>query len=127
MALIYHKFKSIIQKKLAGERLLDGYGVGTTIINAPVVDFSMGIVELNRKPMAQSGKCSGTKRVLRCLECQKDFLLHLKDELEFCECGERYEELLTHFIDRVEFIQQIPKPAEIGEYVLKQLEYIVNL
>jgi len=31
----------------------DAYGVGTAISNAPVIDFSMDIVEVDGKPLAK--------------------------------------------------------------------------
>ncbi|NPU96877.1 MAG: nicotinate phosphoribosyltransferase [Candidatus Omnitrophica bacterium] len=43
----------------------DGYGVGTALSNAPVVDFSMDIVEIDGKPAVKRGKLSGRKRLLR--------------------------------------------------------------
>lgn len=41
----------------------DAYGVGTCISNAPVIDFSMDIVEIDEKPVAKRGKTSGRKTV----------------------------------------------------------------
>ncbi|MEW6236904.1 MAG: nicotinate phosphoribosyltransferase [Candidatus Omnitrophota bacterium] len=41
-----------------------GYGVGTAISNAPVVDFAMDIVEIDGRPIAKRGKLSGRKRLL---------------------------------------------------------------
>ena len=46
--------------------LVDAYGIGTSISNAPVVDFSMDIVEMDGEPLAKRGKCSGEK----CLRCR---------------------------------------------------------
>src|SRR5262249_28052219 len=34
----------------------DGYGIGTYLSNAPVVDFSMDIIEIEGKPQAKKGK-----------------------------------------------------------------------
>ena len=52
--------------------LVDGYGIGTSISNAPVVDFSMDIIEVNGEPLAKRGKCSGAKKVLRCSKCNEN-------------------------------------------------------
>jgi len=43
----------------------DGYGVGTALSNAPVVDFALDIVEIDGKPAVKRGKFSGRKRLLR--------------------------------------------------------------
>ena len=36
--------------------LVDGYGIGTAISNAPVVDYAMDIMEVKGKPLAKRGK-----------------------------------------------------------------------
>ena len=46
--------------------VVEGYGIGTSISNAPVVDYSMDIMEVDGIPRAKKGKWSGSKRVLRC-------------------------------------------------------------
>ncbi|OPY31080.1 MAG: putative nicotinate phosphoribosyltransferase [Methanomassiliicoccales archaeon PtaU1.Bin124] len=47
----------------------DGFGVGTSISNAPVIDFAMDIVEREKRPVSKRGKFSGRKRVHRCMAC----------------------------------------------------------
>jgi len=41
----------------------DAFGVGGAIANAPVIDFSMDIVEIEGRPSAKRGKRSGAKQV----------------------------------------------------------------
>ncbi|MDK2890574.1 MAG: nicotinate phosphoribosyltransferase [Methanoculleus sp.] len=41
----------------------DAFGVGGAIANAPVIDFSMDIVEMKGRPFAKRGKRSGVKQV----------------------------------------------------------------
>ncbi|NLA39716.1 MAG: nicotinate phosphoribosyltransferase, partial [Methanomicrobiales archaeon] len=41
----------------------DGFGVGGAIANAPVIDFSLDIVEIDGRPYAKRGKRSGVKQV----------------------------------------------------------------
>src|ERR1051325_7926602 len=43
--------------------LVDGYGVGTSIANAPVLSFALDIMEIEGVPMAKRGKRSGAKQV----------------------------------------------------------------
>src|SRR5689334_11674263 len=45
--------------------VVDGYGVGTSIANAPVLNFGLDIMEIEGRPMAKRGKWSGAKDVLR--------------------------------------------------------------
>ncbi len=43
--------------------IVDAFGIGGAIANAPVVDFSLDIVEIDGKPTAKRGKRSGEKQV----------------------------------------------------------------
>ena len=43
--------------------IVDAFGVGGAIANAPVIDFCMDIVEIDGKPKAKRGKRSGAKQV----------------------------------------------------------------
>ena len=108
-------------------KLVDGYGIGTSISNAQVVDFSMDIIELNGEPVAKRGKFSGTKRVLRCSKCGKDLILPFKKECETCECGGRYEDIIYPFIENNNVIQELPVPGKIRKYVLEQLKNVEYL
>ncbi|MDA8388630.1 MAG: nicotinate phosphoribosyltransferase, partial [Nitrospiraceae bacterium] len=49
--------------------LVAGYGIGTAISNAPVIDYAMDIMEVEGKPFSKVGKWSGGKRVLKCAAC----------------------------------------------------------
>ncbi|MBV9453815.1 MAG: nicotinate phosphoribosyltransferase, partial [Rubrobacter sp.] len=44
--------------------LCDAYGVGGAIAAAPMIDFSLDIVEVDGEPRAKRGKWSGRKRLL---------------------------------------------------------------
>lgn len=43
--------------------IVDAFGVGGAIANAPVIDFSMDIVERNGEPVSKRGKKGGVKQV----------------------------------------------------------------
>lgn len=45
---------------------VDGFGVGTSLSNAPTIDFAMDIVEVEGKPSAKRGKFGGRKDLRRC-------------------------------------------------------------
>src|ERR671922_1634292 len=45
--------------------ICDAYGVGTSIANAPVLNFALDITEIEGRPMAKRGKWSGAKDVFR--------------------------------------------------------------
>ena len=98
----------------------DAYGVGTAISNAPVIDFSMDIVELDGKPVAKRGKRSGAKGVFRCRACFGTTVRPLGRTPEKCRCGGETEEILTP----VSGDGPLPGPAEIRAFVLEQLAYV---
>jgi len=107
--------------------LVDAYGIGTSISNAQVVDFSMDIVEVDGKPLAKRGKCSGAKNVLRCEECQEDLILPFNKEFENCVCDGTFEKLLILRITEGEVLYDLPKPGEVRKYVLEQMKHLPDL
>lgn len=104
--------------------LADGYGIGTAISNARVVDFSLDIVEIEGKPFSKRGKLSGSKRVLRCPKCFKTTVLPMASAVSSdCDCGAKMEDLLLPFSGK-DKRPVLPKPSEIREYVLGQLQRV---
>jgi len=67
--------------------LVEGYGIGTAISNAPVVDFSMDIMEVEGRPFAKRGKHSGAKRLLRCPDCGHRRVVPYSEEVYLPDCG----------------------------------------
>ncbi len=104
--------------------VVDAYGIGTSISNAPVVDFSMDIIEINGEPIAKRSKCSGSKDVLRCSECYETKIVPLGKEIERCSCGSKYYSLIYPFIEENKILKEVPVPEKIREYVIKQIKCI---
>lgn len=104
--------------------LVDGYGIGTSISNAPVIDYAMDIVEVEGKPIAKRGKWSGRKRVLRCKNCQKAMIVPFDDKPYNCDCGGMFEDILIPVIDNGNYLINIPSHREIRSFVLEQLKAI---
>src|SRR3972149_1165022 len=102
--------------------LVDAFGVGTCISNAPVVDYAMDIMEIEGKPVAKRGKWSGTKRVFRCPACNKGLIVPFDDERPECECGGGLKDILVPVLDNGKYSMDMPSHKEIREFVLGQLE-----
>jgi nicotinate phosphoribosyltransferase len=101
---------------------VDGYGVGTSITNARVIDFAMDIVEIEGQPIAKRGKMSGAKRVVRCLSCYKEKVVPLNLDIDSrCDCGSTFTDLLVPWYDNGAFLFQKQSPQEIRKHVLEQL------
>jgi len=102
----------------------DAYGVGTAISNARVIDFSLDIIEIERKPFAKRGKLSGRKQVWRCNRCGKREITLAKRRLLKCSCGGRFEGLIKPLMRKGKLITKLPKVQEIRKNVLKELKKV---
>jgi nicotinate phosphoribosyltransferase len=103
---------------------VDGYGVGTSITNAKVLDFALDIVEIDGKPIAKRGKMSGSKRVLRCSRCFRDIVLpSSRETVGPCECGGDRKDLLVPWYENGSFLFGSEPPRVVREFVLDQLEH----
>ena len=104
--------------------LVDGYGLGTSVSNAPVVDFSMDIVEIDGKPIAKRGKASGSKRVLRCPRCNGDRVVPSTEKSKRCVCGGTYDDLLVPLIDKGKLKVKLPSPRKIRDAVIETVAHV---
>jgi nicotinate phosphoribosyltransferase len=103
---------------------VDAYGVGTSISNAPVIDFSMDIVEIEGTAFTKRGKASGSKDVFRCGECMKDIVVKRGVTVRRCECGGTVESILKDMLSEGVQVSPLLPPAEIREKVLTQIARI---
>jgi nicotinate phosphoribosyltransferase len=71
----------------------DGYGIGTRIAGAPVVDFSYDIVEIDGTPVAKRGKEAGAKKLMRCPRCLGRSNSPARAKAVRCACGARMESI----------------------------------
>jgi nicotinate phosphoribosyltransferase len=104
--------------------IVDGYGIGTSISNAPVVDYAMDIMVVDGRPIAKRGKWSGSKRVLRCNSCNKRLIVPEEKKIERCDCGGIFEDLLIPFLDNGKQLMDMEKPSNIRNYVLNNLRIV---
>jgi len=114
---------SIPKFKAAGA---EAFGVGTSISNAPVVDFAMDIVEVEgRGPCAKRGKLGGKKQLWRCWDCMLDLVTPFGADKPSCpRCGREMEAMLKPLVKEGRIVAELPNPSEIRQYVLKQLEKV---
>ncbi len=100
---------------------VDGFGVGSAISAAPIVDFSMDVVEIEGAPAAKRGKWSGAKQVWRCPDCGIDALLPLARDGAACACGGERRPLLQPLLAEGRLDVPLPAPPAIRAAVLEQL------
>lgn len=101
---------------------VDAYGIGTSISNAPVVDFSMDIMEIEGRPLAKRGKWSGSKRVLRCGKCSASLIVPNDKNKHKCRCGGAFSDILNHFVSNGKMLQKTRPAKDIRAFVIKQTE-----
>ena len=100
---------------------VESYGIGTSISNAPVIDFAMDIVEMEGQPMAKRGKLSGAKRLFRCRKCRNDQKVPYYQSVKKCACGGRLEEILVPLLQKGKRLVPAAKPGDIRDFVLEQV------
>ena len=106
----------------------DGFGIGTYVSNAPVVDLAMDIVAVEGKPVAKRGKFSGRKVVWRCPNDLEYVVTPWNAEPPKCpKCGSKMENILVKYIERGKIIRKLPSVDEIRRYVLEQLSKVSEL
>jgi nicotinate phosphoribosyltransferase len=101
--------------------VVDAYGVGTSIANAPVLNFALDIMEIEGQPIAKRGKLSGAKDVLRCRACRTTVVVPAGRPTAPCACGGQWEALLRPLVSRGRIVRDLPPPRTIREFVLHQL------
>ena len=107
--------------------VVDAYGIGTSISNAPVVDFAMDIVEVEGKPLAKRGKWSGSKSVLRCRVCGRDAIVPFTEGPGKCACGGEMADLLTPMVAGGKVTRGRVAPSEIRNTVLGSIARLKQL
>jgi len=106
--------------------LVDAFGIGTAISNAPVLNFALDIVEVGDKPLAKRGKRSGVKDVWRCPECLTTRWTPRDQPVTMnCSCppdqAPEPVRLLTPLLSSGELVRDLPPVSEIRDFVLSQL------
>ena len=101
----------------------DGFGVGTSVSNAPTIDFAMDIVEADGKPVAKRGKFGGKKEVWRCDKCLLEHVATASAPSPRCaKCGGNTRKLLSELLQNGQITNPLPNAEAIRSYVLQQLE-----
>src|SRR5438034_1894846 len=88
---------------------VDGFGVGTSVSNAPVIDYALDIVEKESKPVATRGKIGGKKEVWRCENCLLDYVLLEGVPSPSCsKCGNKTKPLLVKLFESGNQTRHLP-------------------
>ena len=99
----------------------DGFGVGTSLSNAPTIDYALDIVEVEGVPFAKRGKRSGRKRVDACETCGARTVRPAADPPGPCPCGGVRETLLRPAVRAGRPVGTPSPPRTIRDRVLRQV------
>ncbi|MCQ8891841.1 MAG: nicotinate phosphoribosyltransferase [Candidatus Methanosuratincola sp.] len=114
--------ESSVSKLAAGP--VDGFGVGTSVSNAPTIDFSLDLVEVEGKPVSKRGKYGGRKQAWRCPQCHKWVVTPWGALGGNCpSCGAPLEPMLRKVVERGDPVAGRDLPSTIRERVLRELEF----
>ncbi len=97
-------------------RFVDGFGIGTRLSSAPVLDFALKIVEVNKKPMAKVGNLPGAKMVYR------NNLFQDMVRLKETKPPENYLPLLKPLLDQGKIVRGNESIQQTREKLLHKLE-----
>jgi len=98
-----------------------GFGVGTSISNAPTIDFAMDIVEKAGKPIAKRGKFAGRKYVFKCPDCLEYEVSLRRDDPPKCSCGKEMRWAEIKVIEKGKRLVPEEPAEEIRRRVLRQM------
>jgi len=102
--------------------LADGFGVGTSISNAPVLNFALDIVEVEGEPFTKRGKPSGRKALLVCRKCgERRVAPEAKAEGQRCACGDQMQDLLEPLSELGRIVRDLPPVQALRQRVLAGL------
>jgi len=104
--------------------LVDGYGVGTAIANAPVLSFALDIMEIEGQPFAKRGKRSGSKQVWRQPGSVQNVVLPAHKPGPVGADGRPADALLKPFVTGGRLVRDLPPPRTIRDFVLEQMACI---
>lgn len=113
------------EKDIAGlNPWVNGYGIGTSLSNAPTINFSLDIVEIENKPVAKKGKTAGMKWVFGCERCGKRKIAFSKDTIQKCECGNSMAILTKKVIEKGKLAGTPETIDNIRNRVLTEVKYL---
>jgi len=102
----------------------EGYGIGTSLSNAPTINFSLDIVEIDGKSITKKGKISGEKKVLECSRCGERKIVFVKDNKTNCICGNEMGLLTKKIMEKGQPVGETETIDIIRNRVLRELRFL---
>lgn len=103
---------------------VEGYGVGTSLSNAPTINFSLDIVEIEGKLLTKKGKVSGKKNVWQCNRCGHRKIVYEKESEPRCGCGNKMTVLTKKIMDKGNITEETGNLETIRKRTLSEMRYL---
>jgi len=100
----------------------DGYGVGTSLADAPTINLAFDLVEIEGLPTSKRGKESGAKFVARCPACGERQVIYWKRDPGRCRCGAERTLLNQPLLENGRIVAELPSASNIRAHVLREIE-----
>jgi nicotinate phosphoribosyltransferase len=108
--------------------VVDAFGVGTSISNAPVIDFSLDIVEVDGQPLAKRGKESGGKKTVACSVCEWRGVFPSESGTPPCpKCQASVESCTTKLLEQGKLCNRSPSIEQVKAHAAKQVARSVSI
>lgn len=106
----------------------DSFGIGTSLSNAPSVDFSLDLVEIEGEPVSKKGKLSGRKNVFRCDECLFTDVTPHDSAAPVCpQCDHETRSIIVPLLKKGKRVRKPKSPKSIRKFVLDELRKLPPL
>ena len=103
----------------------EGYGIGTSLSNAPTINFSLDIVEIEGKLISKKGKVAGEKQILECMRCGRRNIVSSKEIKTRCKCGNEMSVLTKPIMKKGKvLLEEKEEVDEIRNRVIRQLRFL---
>lgn len=102
--------------------LVNGYGVGTAISNARVINFALDIVEIEGRAITKRGKKAGVKEPWVCEGCGKRQVGLADRQPIRCGCGGDWAPSLKPILRNGKLVSDLPSPQEVRERALAHVK-----
>lgn len=102
----------------------EGYGIGTSLSNAPTINFSLDIVEIEGKLVAKKGKVAGEKEILECERCGNREIAFSRNPKQNCICGNKMTLSTKKIMEKGKIIGEIEEVNIMRNRVLSQLRFL---
>ncbi|MEJ2568040.1 MAG: nicotinate phosphoribosyltransferase, partial [candidate division WOR-3 bacterium] len=103
---------------------VNGYGIGTSLSNAPTINFSLDIVEIEGKLITKKGKIAGKKGIFECQRCAgRAVELSDTDEIK-CQCGNKMEAVTKPIMKKGKITNKTENVEEIRNRVISRLRFL---